>query len=91
MAPKFINSLVEVITSWIDDVNLPDVHPLQPSPPGLVENMQTPDMILHHFQNMLIYIQTRKNTAGADPCWDKVDVVCVMLKMGLDVQEQDER
>ena len=91
VAPKFINSLVEVITSWIDGVNSPDVHPSQRSPPGLVENVQTPDMILRHFRNTLLYIQTRKNAAGADPRWDEVDVVGAMLKMGLGVQEQDER
>ena len=64
MAPKFINSLTEVITSWSDDVSSPDVQPSQCLPPGLVENVQTPDMILCHFQNTLLYIQTRKNAAG---------------------------
>ena len=80
-----------VITSWIDGVNSPDVHPSQRSPPGLTENVQTLDIILCHFRNTLLYIQTRKNAAGADPCWDEVDVVGAMLKMGLGVREQDER
>lgn len=90
VTPKFINSLVEIITSSIDSVTSPDVHPSQRSPPGLIENVHTPDMILRHFRNTLLYIQARKiaNAGGVDPRWDEVDVVGAMLKMGLGVQDE---
>ncbi|TFK28349.1 vacuolar protein sorting-associated protein 35 [Coprinopsis marcescibilis] len=88
VAPKFVNSLVELITSSIDNISSPDVHPSQRAPPGLLENVQTPEMITRHFRNTLIHIQNRKNASiegelGVDPRWDDVDVVGAVLKMGL--------
>lgn len=87
VAPKFINSLVELITSSIDNISSPDVHPSQRAPPGLIEGVQTPEMITRHFRNTLSYIQRRKNVASeggaADSRWDGVDVVGALLKLGL--------
>ncbi|KAH9949479.1 vacuolar protein sorting-associated protein 35 [Amylocystis lapponica] len=86
VTPKFVNSLVELITSAIDNIASPDVHPSQRAPPGLLEGVQTPEMISRHFRNTLMYIQVKKNSSGegaAAARWDEVDVVGAMLKMGI--------
>ncbi|KIK66027.1 hypothetical protein GYMLUDRAFT_218825 [Collybiopsis luxurians FD-317 M1] len=91
VAPKFINSLVELITSSIDNIQSPDVHPSQRAPPGLIEGVQTPEMIMRHFTNSLYYIQQRKDAAAegmsgdaaSDSRWDEVEVVGALLKMGI--------
>ena len=93
VTPKFVNSLVELITSSIDNIASPDVHPAQRAPPGLLEGVQTPEMIIRHFRNSLTYIQTKKVAAAtaADngggneitARWDDVDVVGALLKMGI--------
>ncbi|PSR71126.1 hypothetical protein PHLCEN_2v12972 [Hermanssonia centrifuga] len=87
VTPKFVNSLVELITSSIDSISSPDVHPSQRAPPGLLEGVQTPEMINRHFRNTLYYIQSKKNTAtegdGSKSRWDDVDVVGALLKMGI--------
>jgi len=41
------------------------VHPTQRAPPGLIEGVQTPEMITRHFRNTLYYIQGKKNAAAA--------------------------
>ncbi|KAF9482385.1 vacuolar protein sorting-associated protein 35 [Pholiota conissans] len=88
VAAKFVNSLVELITSSIDNISSPDVHPSQRAPPGLIEGVQTPDMITKHFRNTLVYIQRRKlavaeGTGSVDSRWAEVDVVGALLKMGI--------
>jgi vacuolar protein sorting-associated protein 35 len=95
VAAKFVNSLVELITSSIDNISSPDVHPTQRAPPGLIEGVQTPEMITRHFRNTLFYIQGKKNAAasaagvGGDVGgakggrYDEVDVVGALLKMGI--------
>ncbi|TFK71730.1 vacuolar protein sorting-associated protein 35 [Pluteus cervinus] len=88
VAPKFVNSLVELITSSIDNISSPDVHPSQRAPPGLLEGVQTPEMITRHFRNTLAYIERKKialaeGTVNADPRWDDVDVVGALLKVGI--------
>ncbi|KAF8633183.1 hypothetical protein AX15_001481 [Amanita polypyramis BW_CC] len=88
VAPKFVNSLVELITSNIDNITSPDLHPTQRAPPGLIEGVQVPDMIVRHFRNTLYHIQRRKtaaadSAAGVDPRWEDVDVVGATLKMGI--------
>lgn len=88
VAPKFVNSLVELITSSIDNISSPDVHPSQRAPPGLLEGVQTPEMITRHFRNTLAYIERKKvalaeGIANADPRWDDVDVVGALLKVGI--------
>ncbi|KAI0248063.1 vacuolar protein sorting-associated protein 35 [Lactifluus subvellereus] len=83
--PKFVNSLVELITASIDNVSTPDVHPTQRAPAGLLEGVQTPEMITRHFRNTLLYIQAKKVAAEGTPGtrWDDVDIVGALLKMGL--------
>ncbi|KAF7304622.1 Vacuolar protein sorting-associated protein 35 [Mycena kentingensis (nom. inval.)] len=86
VAAKFVNSLVELITSSIDNISSPDIHPSQRAPPGLIEGVQTPEMIARHFRNTLQYIQRRKNAVSegnADSRWHEVDVVGALLKMGI--------
>ena len=89
VAPKFVNSLVDLITSSIDNISSSDVHPSQRAPPGLIEGVQTPEMIQRHFRSTLIHIQRRKNVAaegvnpGIDSKWNEVDVVNACLKMGI--------
>jgi len=88
VAPKFVNSLVELITSSIDDISSSDVHPSQCAPPSLIEDVQSPEMIQRHFRSTLVHIQRRKNVAeGFNPeinsKWDKVDVASACLKMGI--------
>ncbi|KAF8641524.1 hypothetical protein AX16_009902 [Volvariella volvacea WC 439] len=88
VAPKFVNSLVELITGNIDNISSPDVHPSQRAPPGLIEGVQTPEMITRHFRNTLMHIQRRKNAVhedppSADPQWDEVEIVGALLKMGI--------
>lgn len=79
---------MELITSSIDNITSPDVHPTQRAPPGLIEGVQVPDMIVRHFRNTLYHIHRRKiaaeeGTTGVDPRWDDVDVVGALLKMGV--------
>jgi vacuolar protein sorting-associated protein 35 len=79
---------VELITSSIDNISSPDVHPSQRAPPGLIEGVQSPEMITRHFRNTLVHIQSRKNAAiegdaGVDPRWDDVDVVGAVLKLNI--------
>ncbi|KAI0271719.1 vacuolar protein sorting-associated protein 35 [Gloeopeniophorella convolvens] len=84
--PKFVNSLVELITTSIDNISAPDVHPAQRAPAGLLEGVQTPEMITRHFRNTLQYIQAKKAAAEGAPGatrWDDVDIVGALLKMGL--------
>ena len=90
MTPKFVNSLVELITSSIDSITSTDFHPASRAPPGLIEGVQTPDMITRHFRNTLFYIQAKKaalsNPLKAErpnPKWEEVDVVGACLKMNI--------
>ncbi|CAK5279545.1 unnamed protein product, partial [Mycena citricolor] len=83
VAPKFVNSLVELIAASIDNIASPDVHPSQRAPPGLIEGVQTPEMISRHFYNTLYYIHRRKNANLTDPRWEGVDIVGATLKMGI--------
>ncbi|KAL4244147.1 Vacuolar protein sorting-associated protein 35 [Abortiporus biennis] len=87
VTPKFVNSLVELITSSIDNVSSPDIHPSQRAPPALLEGVQTPEMINRHFRNTLYYIQNKKAAAAVEGApqsrWDEVDVVGALLKMNI--------
>ena len=88
-----MNSLVELITSSIDNIASPDVHPAQRAPPGLLDGVQAPEMITRHFRSSLAYIQTKKATAAAaaesgagneiTARWEDVDVGGAVLKMGI--------
>lgn len=93
VTPKFVNSLVELITSSIDNIASPDIHPSARAPPGLIEGVQTPDMITRHFRNTLLYIQLKKDALSNSSeeagekirqRWEEVDVVGATLKMGIE-------
>ncbi|KAA1468313.1 vacuolar protein sorting-associated protein 35 [Dentipellis sp. KUC8613] len=86
VTPKFVDSLVELITGSIDSISSPDVHPSQRAPPGLLDGVQTPEMISRHFRNTLLYIQAKKAAVSAGTAnerWDDVDIVGALLKMGI--------
>ncbi|CAK9787175.1 vacuolar protein sorting-associated protein 35 [Cutaneotrichosporon oleaginosum] len=98
VTPKYINSLVELITSNIDAVHSTDVHPASASPPGLVDGINTPDMIVKHFTNTLRCIRNKQtlHAQRREPeddgegderplvvDWSAVDVVGGCLKMGI--------
>jgi vacuolar protein sorting-associated protein 35 len=77
---------VELVTSTIDSISSPDVHPSQRAPAGLLDGVQTPDMIARHFRNTLLYITQRKSLAEdgkANERWNEVDVVGALLKLGV--------
>ncbi|CUA71376.1 Vacuolar protein sorting-associated protein 35 [Rhizoctonia solani] len=81
VTPKYINSLIELITSNVDTISAPDFHPTSRSPPGLVEGVHTAEMILRHFKRTLLYIQSRKDEG--DATWVPVDgVTGALLKLG---------
>ncbi|KAK4688331.1 vacuolar protein sorting-associated protein 35, partial [Tremellales sp. Uapishka_1] len=96
VTPKYVNSLVELITSNIDSVHGTDVHPSSASPPGLVDGVNSPEMIIKHFRNTLNYIQIRQKRSADKGSneeeeegeekkidWESVDVVGGCLKMGI--------
>ncbi|OCF38322.1 vacuolar protein sorting-associated protein VPS35 [Kwoniella heveanensis CBS 569] len=61
VTPKYVNSLVELITSNIDSVTSGgDVHPSSVGGGGLVEGVASGEMIVKHFRNTLTYIQGRQ-------------------------------
>ncbi|WWC58657.1 uncharacterized protein I303_101201 [Kwoniella dejecticola CBS 10117] len=85
VTPKYVNSLVELITSNIDSVTngSGDVHPSSVGAGGLVEGVGEGEMIVKHFRNTLHYIQGRQcqaaeadttaETEGAEEDKKKVD------------------
>jgi len=79
VAPKFVNHLVDLISSIINNISSSDVHPSVRAPSGLLEGVQSPDMITRHFRNTLLHIQTKKGRGGSG--WDEVDIVGASLKM----------
>ncbi|WVO17904.1 tubulin beta chain [Cryptococcus depauperatus] len=94
VTPKYVNSLVELITSNIDSVHGGDVHPSSAGR-GLVEGVNTGEMIVRHFRNTLIYIQGRQRQSQRElentevegegdkkkVDWEAVDVVVKMREI----------
>lgn len=78
-----MNKFVELITSDIDGISSPNVHSPQRGPPGLIDGVQSPDMIVRHFRNTLRYIQARTSSAGADVRWEEVNIIGALLEAGL--------
>ncbi|WWC86333.1 uncharacterized protein L201_001206 [Kwoniella dendrophila CBS 6074] len=75
VTPKYVNSLVELITSNIDSVinlngnNQNQIggghhHPSSAGSGGLVEGVNDGEMIIKHFRNTLTYIQGRQRQAA---------------------------
>ncbi|OAX40480.1 vacuolar protein sorting-associated protein 35 [Rhizopogon vinicolor AM-OR11-026] len=82
VAPKFIVSLVELITSSIDTITSPSSSSSYLHPSQRIEGVATPDMITRHFRNTLAYIHAKKTVENPGQ-WDEVDVVGAFLKMGI--------
>ncbi|KAG8758426.1 Vacuolar protein sorting-associated protein 35 [Serendipita sp. 396] len=83
VTPKFVNSLVELISSNIDSISNIDIHPTLRAPPGLIEGVQAPEMIQRHFRNTLAHIRTRKASAAQESPWQQVSIVGALLKFNL--------
>lgn len=64
ISAKHINSLIELITSQIDNVHSADVHPSAGATSGLIEGVNTAEAVVTHFRNTLLYIQERKEGLG---------------------------
>ncbi|WWC66334.1 uncharacterized protein I206_100235 [Kwoniella pini CBS 10737] len=73
VTPKYVNSLVELITSNIDSVTngSVDVHPSSVGAGGLVEGLGEGEMIIKHFRNTLTYIQGRQRQAAESDTSDE--------------------
>ncbi|KAF9242390.1 vacuolar protein sorting-associated protein 35 [Melanogaster broomeanus] len=82
IAPKFIVSLVELITSSIDTITSPASSSSYLHPSQRIEGVASPDMIQRHFRNTLQYIYSKK-TSEAPGRYDEVEVVGAFLKMGI--------
>jgi hypothetical protein len=89
ISAKHINSLVELITSNIDNIHSTDVHPSAGATSGLIEGVNTAEAVVKHFRNTLMYIQGRKDghshdgDAAADTArlFAEVDVAGPLLKL----------
>ena len=82
IAPKFIVSLVELITSSIDTITSPSSSASYLHPSQRVEGVASPEMIQRHFKNTLQYIYGKKTGENAGR-YDDVEVVGAFLKMGI--------
>jgi vacuolar protein sorting-associated protein 35 len=83
VTPKFVNSLVELISSNIDTISNVDIHPTLRAPPGLVDGVQAPEIIQRHFRNTLAHSRTRKSISAQDSPWQQVSIVGALLKFNL--------
>ncbi|KAF9507321.1 hypothetical protein BS47DRAFT_1377951 [Hydnum rufescens UP504] len=80
---KYVNTIIELIVNQIDIASSPDLHPTARAPPGLIEGVQAPEMIIRHFRNTLDYIQGKKDDAQNRRKWATIDVAGALLKMGM--------
>ncbi|KAI5481112.1 hypothetical protein MNV49_005547 [Pseudohyphozyma bogoriensis] len=94
ISAKHINSLIELITSQIDNIHSPDVHPSAGATSGLIEGVNTAEAVIAHFRNTLVYIQGRKEGLGHEgdaaadtvKLFENVQVNGPLLKLGAPVQ-----
>ncbi|KAL4069049.1 vacuolar protein sorting-associated protein 35 [Scleroderma citrinum] len=82
VAPKFIVSLVELITSSIDSISSPAFSTSYLHPSQRIEGVASPETITRHFRNTLAYIHAKKSSENPGR-YDEVDVVGALLKMGI--------
>lgn len=82
IAPKFIVSLVELITSSIDAISAPAFSTSYLHPSQRIEGVASPEMISRHFRNTLAYIHAKKTSENPGR-YDEVDIVGAFLKMGI--------
>ncbi|KAF8555930.1 vacuolar protein sorting-associated protein 35 [Imleria badia] len=82
IAPKFIVSLVELITTSIDTITTPASSASYLHPSQRIEGVASPEMIQRHFRNTLQHIHVKK-TGTSPGRYDEVEVVGAFLKMGI--------
>ncbi|KIM51553.1 hypothetical protein SCLCIDRAFT_18377 [Scleroderma citrinum Foug A] len=82
IAPKFVVSLVELITSSIDSISSPAYSTSYLHPSQRIEGVSSPETITRHFRNTLAYIHAKKTSENPGR-YDEVEVVGAFLKMGL--------
>lgn len=97
ITPKHINSLVELITSNIDNLGNADSHASH-APAGVVDTALQPELVTQHFRATLAYLSARRETAvstdgsrsaeEADSSsmadsFAELDLVGSLLKMGV--------
>jgi vacuolar protein sorting-associated protein 35 len=80
---KYVNTILELIVNQIDVASSPDLHPTARAPPGLVEGVQAPDMIIRHFCNTLDYIRFKKHEGLDSVKWMSIDIAGALIKMGM--------
>jgi len=91
VSTKHLNSLVELITTNLDTIQGAE-GVIIPNPSGinsgLFEGLQSPEAVLRHFRNQLIYMHARKdiilNGLGDGLAkFEEIDIDAAMLKVGL--------
>lgn len=78
-----MNTILELIVNQIDVASSLDLHPTARAPPGLVEGVQSPEAITHHFRNTLEYIQWKKLQGLDSVKWMSIDIAGALIKMGM--------
>jgi len=64
VTPKYINSLVELISNGLETLANGDLHPSAAGPQGLIENVGgSVEACRSHFRSQLLYIRNRKEAA----------------------------
>ncbi|KAM0747958.1 vacuolar protein sorting-associated protein 35 [Meredithblackwellia eburnea MCA 4105] len=84
ISAKHINSLVELITSNMDGIHTTDVSPSAGATSGLIEGINSPEAVLAHFKNTLLYIQSRKEGLSNDAEGEAQDSVKILYE-GVDI------
>ncbi|KIJ58735.1 hypothetical protein HYDPIDRAFT_119299 [Hydnomerulius pinastri MD-312] len=82
VAPKFIVSLVELITSSIDTISSPASSASYLHPSQRIEGVASPEMIQRHFRNTLQYIHSKKISENPGR-YSEVEIIGAFLKMGI--------
>ncbi|KIJ60581.1 hypothetical protein HYDPIDRAFT_117124 [Hydnomerulius pinastri MD-312] len=82
VAPKFIVSLVELITSSIDTISSPASSASYLHPSQRIEGVASPEMIQRHFRNTLQYIHSKKISESPGR-YGEVEIIGAFLKMGI--------
>lgn len=87
MTPKYINSLVELVSNGLDALVSDDLHPTT-SATGFIEGVSGPEACRRHFCAQLLYIRARKEAAlnqaaahaGKGPDWGAVVIASASKK-----------
>ncbi|PWN53739.1 vacuolar protein sorting-associated protein 35 [Violaceomyces palustris] len=91
VAPKYINSLVELISNGLEALNNEDLHPSSAAT-GFIEGIGSPEACHRHFRSQLLHIKGRKEAVQAaaaagfskpGPDWSAVQISGSLAKIGL--------